>query len=135
MAAKMERKKILFGVLNVAQGLAVGAIPFAVPSRTETVNVVLMALGGVMLVSGPLLVFAGRIGRGVAIAACLLHWLAGLLGAALVFASASYLYGIYGRHGSSAGLIALLVAFMLLVVFWLVPGHELVYLRKKGAAG
>ena len=59
----------------------------------------------------------------------------GVLGlglAALVVASSSYLYGIYGQLGHTIGSIGFVIALLVLVVFWLIPGHELYFLRQRG---
>jgi hypothetical protein len=47
-------------------------------------------------------------------------------------ASSSYLYGIYGQLGHSIGAIGFVIALWVLVVFWLIPGHELHFLRQRG---
>jgi hypothetical protein len=127
-----ERKAILFGLLNLVQGAAIGAIPLVVPSRDARVNWVLYAVAGAMLLAGPALVVAGRFGRIIAAAACLLHLLAGLASAALIASSAAYLYGIYGAYGRDMGRVAFVVALFALVVFWLIPAHELAWLRGRG---
>lgn len=131
MKMNLEKKLVIFGVLNIVQGLVVGLIPLVVPSRIDLVNSALMVAGGIMFLSGPLLVFAGKWGRRIAAAACLIHWIVGLTGVVLVLSSASYLYGIYGRHGASAGLIAFVIAFVLMIVFWFIPAHEISFLRGR----
>ncbi|MDD5310092.1 MAG: hypothetical protein PHU25_22470 [Deltaproteobacteria bacterium] len=130
-----ERKTILFGVLNLVQGTAIGAIPVIVPSRDVAVNWALGAVAAVMLVAGPALVFGGRYGRITSAAACFVHLLAGLVATTLIASSAAYLYGIYGAYGRDLGRIAFVVALFALIVFWLIPAHELVWLgnRRKGA--
>jgi hypothetical protein len=120
---------MLFGVLNVLQGALVGAIPFVATSREALVNVVIWAAGALMILSGPLLVLAGRWGRRIAAAVCLLYWVLGLIGVGLIVASASYLFGIYGHHGAAAGALATVLALLVAVVFWLLPAHELHFLR------
>ena len=127
-----DRKTILFGALNLVQGAAIGAIPLLAPSRYAWVNWALGGLSAVMLLAGPALVLAGRYGRIAAAVACLLHIGAGLALAALAASSAAYLYGIYGAYGRDLGKIAFVVAGFVLIVFWLVPAHELAWLRGKG---
>jgi hypothetical protein len=127
-----ERKAILFGVLNLVQGAAIGAIPVIVPSRDAAVNWALGTVAVAMLLAGPALVFAGRYGRVAAAAACLLHLLTGIVVAALVASSAAYLYGIYGSYGRDLGTIAFVVAVFALIVFSLIPAHELAWLRGRG---
>lgn len=124
-----NHKNLLFGGLNLVQGALIGSIPLLVASREPAVNWVLAGVAILMLVSGPALVFAGRIGRIVAAIACLVHGLTGTIIAALVAFAASYLYGIYGRHGVAVGSVASVGAVFILVVFWLVPAHELRYLK------
>ncbi|HUT78050.1 MAG TPA: hypothetical protein VM285_10210 [Polyangia bacterium] len=132
MTMRIDGKLVTFGALLVVQGLLVGAIPMLAPSRSATVNGAIFALSVAALVAGPALVLAGRPGRIAAAAVCLVHWLAGLVLALLVAASASYLYGIYGQHGKSLGAIALAIAAVALILFWLIPGHVLHFLRKSG---
>ncbi len=127
-----DKKLMLFGALNVVQGLMVGAIPLLVSSRIEAVNQVLALASVLMILSGPLLIFGGKWGRRLAASACLLHWLLGLVFAALSLMSASYLYGIYGRHGQSAGAMAAAVAVGIFIIFWLIPAHEIHFLRARG---
>ena len=128
-----NRMTIAFGALNLVQGALVGAIPLVVPSREPSINWLLGAAAITMLISGPALIFLGRIGRIVAAASCLFHGLLGTAFATLVAVSASYLYGIYGRHGHAAGSIAFAIAVVGLIVFWLIPAHELHFLRKQQA--
>jgi len=125
-----DRKLALFGALNLVQAALVGAIPLVAPSRAGAVNWALFAVAALMVAAAPALVFGGRAGRRVALAVCLIYWLVGLALAALIVASASYLYGIYGRTGESAGAIAFVLAAMVLVLFWLIPGHEIRYLTR-----
>ena len=127
-----DKKLMVFGVLNVVQGLIVGAIPLLVSSRIDAVNWVLTLASALMIISGPVLIFGGKWGRRLAASACLLHWLLGLVFAALSLMSASYLYGIYGRHGQSAGAMAAAVAVVIFIVFWLIPAHEIHFLRTRG---
>lgn len=123
-------KNAAFGLLNLVQGALIGAVPLAIPSRDPLINWVLGAAAVAIAVAGPALVFGGRPGRIYAASACLLHWLLGTVLSALIIASASYLYGIYGRYGHSIGSIALALAAFVLVAFWLIPLHELNFLRK-----
>jgi hypothetical protein len=127
-----DRTAWLFFVLNLVQATVIGAIARYVPSRSPTVNAVLWAAAGVMLVAAAALPVRKPWARAVAAVACIAHGAVGLLGAALIFASASYLYGIYGYHGQALGGIALGLAAVVLVVFWLIPAHELAWLRQKG---
>ena len=129
-----DKKLVLFGALNLVQGALVGAIPLLVSSRAPHVDWVLGVAAILMLVAGPALVLGGGWGRRFAAVVCLLHWVIGLAAAALVASSASYLYGIYGRHGHAVGSLAVVMAVVVLIVFWLIPGHELAYLRARGAA-
>jgi hypothetical protein len=126
-----DRKKIFFGVLSVVQSAMVGAIPLLAASREPAVNWLLYGISGAMLVAGPALVFGGRAGRAVAAIACMIHLVAGLVFAVLVVGSASYLLGIYGRHGQSIGALALVLAAFVAVLFWLIPAHQLHYLRRS----
>ena len=128
-----NRSKLLYGVLNIVQGALVGAIPLMVSSRIEVVNTLLMVVAGLMILAGPALFFGGTWGKRYAAGICILYWIAGLVGVSAVVFSASYLYGIYGRHGASAGGMAFVLAALLMVLFWLIPGHELHYLKKSGA--
>ncbi|MFO8071564.1 MAG: hypothetical protein R6V85_06775 [Polyangia bacterium] len=135
---QIEGKRILFAVLNAVQGLLVGAIPLLVPSRSEAINAVLWAVAAASLLAAPAILLSGGWGRWVAAAACLANWLTGLAFAALTAWSASYLYGIYGRHGHAVGSIAFVIAGVVLILFWLIPLHELHYLARgsgRGAAG
>jgi hypothetical protein len=127
-----DGKLVLFGVLNLVQGLLVAAVPALVPSLEPAVNGILVTAAVVMWLAAPALVLGGRLGRWVAAISCLLHWLLGLGFAALVVASASYLYGIYGQLGHAIGAIGFVIALLVLVVFWLIPGHELHFLRQQG---
>ena len=129
-----DRKLVVFGVLNVVQGLMVGAIPLLVSSRIDAVNWLLAFASILMVLSGPVLIFGGKWGRRLAASACLFHWLLGLVLAALSLMSASYLYGIYGRHGQSAGAMAAAVAVAIFIIFWLIPAHEIHFLRTRGEA-
>lgn len=126
-----DRKLLAFGALNLVQGLLVGAIPVLVSSRAQQVDWALGVAAILMLVAGPALVFGGRWGRRFAAVVCLLHWVIGLAAAALIASSASYLYGIYGHHGHSVGALAFVIAAIVLVLFWLIPGHELAFLRRR----
>ena len=125
---------ILFGVLNLVQGALVGAIPLLAPSREAWVNWFLGGAAVLMLIAGPSLIFGGRIGRTLAAIVCLVHGVIGTGFAALVAASASYLYGIYGRHGHAVGSIGFVIVGVVLILFWLIPAHELHYLKKSGSA-
>lgn len=129
-----DRKLLLFGALNLLHGLLVGAVPLLVPSREPVVNWVIGAAAVSMLAAAPALVFAGRLGRRIAAIACLLNWLVGLAAAGLIVFSAAYLYGIYGRHGHAIGSIAFVVALLVLIVFWLIPAHEIHFLRRRAAS-
>jgi len=134
-----DSRLILFGALNVVQGALVGAIPLLASSRSPQVNWALGVTAILMVVAGPALVFGGRWGRRFAGAVCLLHWIIGLAAAALIASSASYLYGIYGHHGHAVGALAFVLAVVVLIVFWLIPGHEIAFLRGRarsdGAVG
>ncbi len=127
-----DKKLMFFGALNVVQGLMVGAIPLLVSSRIDAVNLVLAFASVLMIISGPVLIFGGKWGRRLAASACLFHWLLGLVFASLSLMSASYLYGIYGRHGQSAGAMAAAVAVGIFIIFWLIPAHEIHFLRTRG---
>ena len=127
--AAMDRRTALYAALSLFQGLLVGAIPLVTPSRSEAVNWVLGAAAVAMLLAAPALLWGGRRGRAVAAAACLLHGLVGTVLSALVLGSASYIYGIYGHHGHTVGTMAFVFVAFLLVLFWLIPGHELRFLR------
>jgi hypothetical protein len=131
VGSKRDGKLILFGVLNVIEAALVGAIPLVVPARSSALNWTLGAAAVLMLAAAPALVFGGRKGRRLAVAACLVYWVLGLVFAALIFAAASYLYGLYGRTGQSAAAIAFVVAAMVLVLFWLIPGHEIHFLKRR----
>ncbi|MBW2277740.1 MAG: hypothetical protein JRF63_09630 [Deltaproteobacteria bacterium] len=129
-----DKRLLVFGALNLVQGALVGAIPLLVSSRAPHVDWALIVAAILMLVAGPGLVFGGSWGRRFAAVVCLLHWVIGLAAAALLASSASYLYGIYGHHGHAVGSLAAVMAVMVLIVFWLIPAHELAYLRGRGAA-
>jgi cation transport ATPase len=134
MAHNLDKKTIGYGVLCIVQGLLVGAIPVLVSSRLPHVDWVLGALAIMTLVAGPALVFGGRFGRVLTGVVCLLHWLVGLVVAVLILSSASYLYGIYGHHGHSVGALGFVFTVVALVLFWLIPGHLLGYVRRERAA-
>ena len=131
MGFKRDGRLILFGALNVVQAALVGAIPFVAPARSSALNWTLGAAALLMLAAAPALVFGGRKGRRFALGVCLAYWAMGLVLAALIVASASYLYGIYGHTGVTAGAIAFVVAALVLVLFWLVPGHEIHFLTRR----
>jgi len=76
-------------------------------------------------------VFGGRFGRRLAMAICLVYWVMGLVFAALIVAAASYLYGLYGNNGQTAGAIAFVLAALVLLLFWLIPGHEIHFLKRR----
>ena len=126
-----DKKVILFSVLNVLQGLIIGAIPLVVASREPMVNWLLFAIAGLMILAGPALMFGGRIGFKFAAIACLVHGAVGTVFAALIASAASYLYGIYGHHGHALGSMAFVLVIVSLIVFWLIPAHEINYLRKR----
>ena len=117
------------------QGALVGAIPLFVSSREPFVNWVLGAIAVIMLLAAPALLFGGQLGKVFATAACLMHGIAGTVLAALVAFAASYLYGGKTeetlRHGLAMGSLAFVIAAFLLVVFWLIPAHELHFLRRR----
>lgn len=121
---------ILFGFLNLLQGALVGAIPLLVPSREPAVNWILGSAAVLMLAAGPALVFGKKIGRAAAAVVCFLHFALGIGFAGLIAASASYLYGIYGRHGHAVGSIGFVMIGVVLILFWLIPAHEINFLRK-----
>ena len=131
MTSKRDGKLILFSVLNVIEAMLVGAIPLVAPARSAALNWTLGAAAVLMLAAAPALLFGGRFGRRLAMAVCLVYWLLGLAFAALIVAAASYLYGLYGRTGQSAAAIAFVVAAMVLVLFWLIPGHEIHFLKRR----
>ncbi len=124
----------IFGMLNIVQGVLVGAIPFFVPSRELFVNWLLYAAAVLMLLAGPALIALGRPGAVFATFTCLVHGIMGTVFAALIAASASYLLGIYGHHGQTAGALALVIMAVVLILFWLIPAHELSFLRKQWAS-
>jgi cobalamin synthase len=131
VSSKREGKLFLFAALNVVEAALVGAVPLLAPARSDAVNWALAAAAVLMLLAAPALLFGGRWGRRFAYAVCLVYWAAGLALAALIVASASYMYGLYGHTGQTAGAIAVVVAAVVLVLFWLVPGHEIHYLRRR----
>lgn len=131
MGSKRDGKIILFGVLNVVQAALVGAIPLVAPARSGALNWTLGIAAVLMIAAAFALVFGGRFGRRVAMAVCLVYWVMGLAFAALIVAAASYLYGLYGHNGQTAGAIAFVLAALVLVLFWLVPGHEIHFLRRR----
>lgn len=131
MEAKREKGLALYGALNVVEGALVGAVPLLAPSRADAVNWALFAVAALMLAAGPALAFGGAAGRRFALGVCYAYWAVGLALAALVVASAAHLYGLYGRFGTSAGAIAFAVAAMVLVLFWLIPGHEIRFLTRR----
>ena len=51
--------------------------------------------------------------------------------AALIASAATYLYGIYGHHGHALGSMAFVLTIVSLIVFWLIPAHELSFIRKR----
>jgi hypothetical protein len=132
VASRRDGKLILFGVLNLVQGALVGAIPLVAPARSAALNWTLGAAAMLMLLAAPALVFGGGKGRRVVMAICLVYWVLGLVLAACIVAAASYLYGLYGHTGQSAAAIAFVVAAMVLVLFWLIPGHEIHFLKRRG---
>ncbi|MBI5525171.1 MAG: hypothetical protein HY897_02475 [Deltaproteobacteria bacterium] len=127
-----DRTVWLFAALNLMQASVIGAIARYVPSRSPVINGVLWGAAALMLAAAAAVVIRKPWARGVAAIACIIHGAVGLGFAALVIASASYLYGIYGGHGRALGGIALAIAAMVLIVFWLVPAHELAFLRRQG---
>lgn len=127
-----DRRIRIFFVLNLVQAALVGAIPILVASRATWVNWVLGGAAAVMVAAAFGLILFGRWGRLAAALACLVHGLIGTSLAALVATSATYLYGIYGSFGHSVGAIAFALAAVVLIVFWLIPAHELHYLGKRG---
>ncbi len=128
---KHKKTTIIFGILNLVHGAIICAIPLVVPSREPLVNWLLGAVAASMLLAGPALVMGGRIGRMAAAFACLISGFLGTAFAMLIIGSASYLYGIYGRQGHSIGSIAFVIAGFVLVAFWLIPAHELAFLKKQ----
>ncbi|MDJ0763725.1 MAG: hypothetical protein QNJ97_12150 [Myxococcota bacterium] len=126
-----DKKKILFGLLNIAQGGLVVAIPLIATSREPIINWVLGAAAALMFIAGPALFFGGPLGKKIAALACLIHGVIGTILAALIASSAAYLYGIYGRHGHAAGSIGFVLVLLVLTVFWLLPAHELSFLKKQ----
>lgn len=129
-----DKKTVLFGILNVVQAAMTAAIPWFAPSRDAKVNAVLWAVAGLMLLAAPALVFGRAPGRWIAAAACLAEWLLGLALAVLLVTSASYLGTIYGWQGRALAGIAYALAVLITVVFWLIPAHELYFLRKRQEA-
>ena len=125
-------KDILFATLNLVQAAVVGALPLMAPSREGWFAWVLWGAAGLMLLAAPALVFGGRWGSRLAATACLVHFALGALLAALLVFSTSYLYTIYGHHGTTLGNLALVLAAGMLVLFWLIPAHELAWLRTRG---
>ena len=126
-----DKKIVLFSILNVFQGSLIGAIPLVVSSREPAVNYVLFAIAGIMILAGPALAFGGRIGFKVAAIACMIQGAVGTVFAALIASAATYLYGIYGHHGHALGSMAFVLVIISLIVFWLIPAHELNFLRKR----
>ncbi len=125
-----DKKAKLFSVLNIVQGVLIGAIPLVVSSRVDAVNWVLYATGALMIIAGPALLFGGRMGKRVAAVACLTHGVLGTIFTTLIVSATSYLYSIYGHHGYALGTMSLVLSIVVLIVFWLVPAHELSYLRR-----
>jgi len=126
----IDKKVVLYGALNIVEGALVGAIPLVAPSRVGGINWAIGAAALLMIIAGPALVLGGRTGRRAALGICYLYWAIGLALAALVVASASHLYGMYGNFGTSAGAIAFALALMVMVVFWLIPAHEIHFLTR-----
>jgi len=91
---------------------------------------VLWTLAGAMMVTAGMLMFTDRAGRIVAAVVCLAYWLAGAAFAVLVAMSAAYLYGIYGGIGQALGIVAWAVVALVGVLFWLIPSHQLAWLRS-----
>lgn len=124
---------LLFVALDLLSGGVVGALPFLLPSTSAITDGVLVVLGAAMLLAGPAMMWGGRPGRWFAAGVCLAWWAAGAVLAALLAASAGYLVGIYGAMGQALAAVAGVVMVLVMVVFWLVPGHQLSLLRRWGA--
>ena len=124
---------LLFAGLDVVLGCMVGAFPFLVPGDSRAIDLTLAALGVLMVLAGPALVFGGRPGRLYAIGACLAYWLAGAVLVVLLATSAAWLWGIYEAMGEALAMAAVAIAVLVMVVFWLVPGHQLAFLRRWSA--
>ncbi len=126
-----DRRHWLFAGLNLAQAMLLGAILLWLPSNAMWVNLTLGVGLALMLASSPALVFGGQRGQWVAAAACLYQWVLGTVFALGTASSAAYLYGIYGNFGKSLGLVSGAGTFCVLIVFWLIPAHELSWLRSR----
>lgn len=94
------------------------------------VNGVLYFAAALMVGATLGLLFGGQTGRKIAVGLCALHGLIGTAFSMLICGSASYLYGIYGRHGQTVGTIAFVLVGVVFIVFWLLPAHEIWFLKR-----
>lgn len=120
----------MFAGLNICQAGLIGSIPLTLSSREPLVNGVLFAAAGVMVLAALGLFVRGETGRKIAFYACVVHGVIGTVFSMLIAGSASYLYGIYGRHGHAVGSIAFVLVVVVFIVFWLLPAHEIWFLQK-----
>jgi len=121
----------VFAVLNLCQAALIGSLPLVASSREPLVNGVLFFAAALMALAGLALLFAGTTGRRIAIVFCAIHGFVGTVFSMLIMGSASYLYGIYGRHGHAVGTIAFVLVVVVFIVFWLLPAHEIWFLRQR----
>ena len=126
-----ESATVRFAVLDLVQAGLVAAIPWLVPSGSLVIDGVFWTLAALMVVAAPTLVFGGRTGRIVAGVVCVVYWVAGAALVVGIGSSAAYLTGIYGTLGKTLGAAAWLLAALVAVLFWLIPAHELVWLRQQ----
>lgn len=127
-----RRARIGFGAANVAVGISVaGGVYRLLPARWWVVDSGAVVVAGLFLASGitllrslPVAEKLTRIAAGIILAA-------GLALVITIFATASWLSGVYGPVGSGGAIVFALVGALLLPYLIVLPAAELAWLGPR----
>jgi hypothetical protein len=118
---------LLFAALYAWLGLAL------VPSRSTPFNLALGLICALLTVGGVGLLLGARWGRIAAIVASSLLLVFSAVVIVLLVASSAYLRGIYGALGQGMGVLALIIAALVIEAFALLPLFQLrFFLGRRG---
>ena len=118
-----------YGALDVAFAALYAYLGFVIaPSRSRAFSIVLAGVVALLAFAGATLLVRGdrgRLGRSLGIAACGVLLAFTIACVLLLVASCAFLFGVYGAIGHGIGLIALVVAALMLELCGLLPLFQL----------